>query len=130
MNRGVFRDGGTSLHWKMAMASFEDFHAGIRDLDVFVREGFMPTSIDKALKNIEEKLRRAKAVSKANGFTKNAMESDVLIMWKSLFDKPSEDLWTLKMMRLGILNDMFHPLLKERAENSFLRSISCLDTCN
>ncbi|KAL0896561.1 hypothetical protein Bca101_080522 [Brassica carinata] len=133
-NGGVFRDGGTSLHWKLAMAPFEDFHAGIRDPDVFVREGsqeFTPTSIDDALKNIEEKLGRAKAVSKANGFERNAMESDVLIMWKSLFDKPSEDLWALKMKKFGILNDMFHPLLKEREEeNSFVRSISCLNICN
>ena len=133
-NGGVFRDGGTSVHWKLAMASFEDINAGIRDLDVFVREGsreFTPTSIDKALKNIEKKLRRAKAVSKANGFARDAMESDVLVMWKSLFDKPTEDLWTVKLKRLGILNDMFHPLYKERAEaNSFVRSISRLNICN
>ncbi|XP_056863822.1 uncharacterized protein LOC130511049 [Raphanus sativus] len=130
----VFRDRGTSVHWKLAMASFEDFHAGIRDLDVFVREGrqeFASVSIDEALKNIEKKLRRAKAVSKANGFERNAMESDVLVTWKSLFDKPTEDLWTLKMMRLGIRNDMFYHLYKERAEaNSFVRSISRLDICN
>ncbi|CAN7138139.1 unnamed protein product [Brassica rapa subsp. narinosa] len=103
-NGGVFRDGGTS---------------------------FTPTSIDKALKNIEKKLRHAKAVSKANGFARDAMESDVLVMWKSLFDKPTEDLWTVKLKRLGILNDMFHPLNKERAEaNSFVRSVSRLNICN
>ncbi|CAN7020652.1 unnamed protein product [Brassica oleracea var. botrytis] len=61
-NGGVFRDGGTE---------------GSRE--------FTSTSIDKALKNIEKKLRRAKAVSKANGFARDAMESDVLVMWKSIF---------------------------------------------
>lgn len=133
-NGGVFRDGGTSVQFRLAMASFEDFHGGIRDLDVFVREGtreFTSTSIDKALKNIEKKLRRAKAVSKANGFARDAMESDVLVMWKSLFDKPTEDLWTVKLKRRGIVNDMFYPLHKERAEaNSFVRSISRLNICN
>lgn len=28
-NGGVFRDGGTSVHCRLAMASFEDFHGGI-----------------------------------------------------------------------------------------------------
>ncbi|CAH8334548.1 unnamed protein product [Eruca vesicaria subsp. sativa] len=127
----VFHYGGRSVQWKLAMASFEDFHVGIRDLDVFVRQGTPTSSIHKALKNVEEKLRCAKAVSKANGFTRNAMESDILIMWKSLFDKPTEDLWALKMMRVGILNDMFHPLLKEIAEENSLRhSFTCLNIYN
>ncbi|KAF8088377.1 hypothetical protein N665_0544s0023 [Sinapis alba] len=124
-------DGGgtSSVQWKLAMACFEDFYVGFRDLHVFVRDGrqeFTSNSIYEALRNIEEKLRCGKAVSKANGYARKAMETEVLVMWKSVFDEPTMGLWALRMMRVGIIIDMFYlPLLKE--ENSLVLAFNCLN---
>ncbi|KFK33698.1 hypothetical protein AALP_AA5G048400 [Arabis alpina] len=74
------------------------------------------TGIEERLKNVEEELKGAKAVSEANGFAREAMESDIMDLWKSVFDKEAKEATqTLKVINMGILRDIFLPLLNAAA---------------
>lgn len=63
-------------------------------------------------------MRCAKDVSKANGFAfaREAMESGIGDLWKSLFDKETEELWTLVVIRGEMVSELFQPLLKEEED--------------
>ncbi|KFK23206.1 hypothetical protein AALP_AAs59823U000200 [Arabis alpina] len=111
---GVFQnDDGKSVLGGLISATWKEFDAGIRDLDRLVqilrggencldgRE--LTSSIEQALKNVDEKLRCVKDVSEANGFVREALESSVLDSWKTLFDNKDK-----KVMKNGsMLGDLF-----------------------
>ncbi|KAG7583173.1 hypothetical protein ISN44_As08g027010 [Arabidopsis suecica] len=62
----------------------------------------MAESLRLVLKEVDETLRCAKDVLEANGFVRDAMESKILDLWKPLFDKETEEAWSLNAVRLGI----------------------------
>ncbi|XP_010517194.1 PREDICTED: uncharacterized protein LOC104792689 [Camelina sativa] len=120
---GVYQNGGNnSAHWGLISRTSESFVAGFRDLDslvLFLRAGeicgreFM-SSIKEEVEKVGEKLLFVKAVSEANGFARDVMESNFLDLWKSLFDKEAKEATlTLKAIKNGILRDLFLPLYNE-----------------
>uniref|UniRef100_A0A1J3IME1 Uncharacterized protein n=1 Tax=Noccaea caerulescens TaxID=107243 RepID=A0A1J3IME1_NOCCA len=122
---GVYQIGGKSVQWELIRNTWENSDAGIRDLHTlvsFVRlqgscaNGREFTSrIQETLKKVEENLSCAKDVSEANGFVRDVMESNILGLWETLFDKETEEAWTRRLMRDEILNDLFQPLLRPAA---------------
>ncbi|ESQ28991.1 hypothetical protein EUTSA_v10024117mg [Eutrema salsugineum] len=120
---GVHQIGERSLQWEMIRESFDtvirDLHklCFIREINGLWVEGRELTSrIEEALKKVEEKFRCAKDVSEANGFVREAIKSNIWDLWKSLFDKETEEAWTQKVIRHEILCDMFQPFLKKEEE--------------
>lgn len=61
-------------------------------------------------------MRCAKEVSEANGFAREVMESNILALWKSLFNRETKEAWYREMIRDEILSDLFQPLLKQEDE--------------
>ncbi|KAG7584632.1 hypothetical protein ISN45_Aa02g000330 [Arabidopsis thaliana x Arabidopsis arenosa] len=122
---GVYHDGGNSVHWElMRRTTWKDFADGIEGLEDLVLtlrgegscvEGTrFKSSIREALRKVEEKLRSVKAVSEANGFAREAMEPNILDMWKSVLDKEAKEATqTLKVINNRILSDLFLPLWNE-----------------
>ncbi|CAL9221096.1 unnamed protein product [Arabidopsis halleri] len=128
---GVCQNSGQSVQsvqWRLIWTTLESFGTGIRDLDLLVsilRSGVSyldareyTSSIEAALKEVDETLRCAKDVLEANGFARDAMESKILDLWKPLFDKETEESWSLSAMRLGIFSDLFHPLVEEKSSKT------------
>ncbi|XP_019089998.1 PREDICTED: uncharacterized protein LOC104737890 [Camelina sativa] len=123
---GVYHSGYKSVHWDLIRTTWEDFVAGIRDLhNLFMRLEVNGTSaggreytsrVKELLKKVKEKLRCAKDVLEANGFAMEAMESNILGLWKSLFNRVTEEAWARNAMRREIIMDLFQPLLKETEE--------------
>ncbi|EFH59274.1 hypothetical protein ARALYDRAFT_897979 [Arabidopsis lyrata subsp. lyrata] len=121
---GVCQNGGHSVQ----SVTLESFGTGIRDLDLLVsilRSGVSyldareyTSTIEAALKEVDETLRCAKDVLEANGFARDAMESKILDLWKPLFDKETEESWSLSAVRLGIFSDLFHPLVEEKSSKT------------
>ncbi|CAE5962174.1 unnamed protein product [Arabidopsis arenosa] len=115
---GVYQNDGKSVQWELIRTTWENFDAGIRDLDRLVLilrgegtcfDGREFTSrIEEALKKVDDKLRCAKAVSEAKGFAREAMETDIGDLWKSLFDKEAKE-----VMKHEIFWDLFLPLCME-----------------
>uniref|UniRef100_A0A1J3FTH4 Uncharacterized protein n=1 Tax=Noccaea caerulescens TaxID=107243 RepID=A0A1J3FTH4_NOCCA len=125
---GVFKNSGNnSVQWGLMRTTWKYFDDGIEDLDRLVsilrgdgellligRE--LTDSIEEAVKKLEEKLRCVKGVAEANGFARETMESSFLDLWKSVFDKEAKEATeTLKVIKNGILSDLFLPLLNEVA---------------
>ncbi|VVB03747.1 unnamed protein product [Arabis nemorensis] len=76
----------------------------------------LTSSIEEAVKKIEEKLWCVKAVSEENGFARDVIESKILHLWKSLFDKEAKEArLTLKEIKNGILRKLFGLLYNEAA---------------
>nr|VDC91242.1 unnamed protein product [Brassica rapa] len=109
---------------KVIRTTRKDFAAGIRDLDRLVTilrgegsysDGREITSrIEEALKRIEDKLRCTKKNSEENGFAREAMESNILEVWRSLFDKNAKEAWKPRVMRRIVsLTDICKPLLEK-----------------
>lgn len=117
-------DGNSEL---MRTALKEDFFAGYGALDrlssILRGEGsctigLMFTSrVEEALNKVDDKLTCVKHVSQGNGFAREAMESDIMDLWKSIFDKETEEAWNVKMKMVGILIDLFNPLFEEREQD-------------
>ncbi|CAA7031928.1 unnamed protein product [Microthlaspi erraticum] len=123
----VYQISGKSAQWELVRSSLESFDTGIRDVHNLVlileeqgswADGREFTSrVEEALKKIEEKLRCARHVSEMNGFVRDAMESDIEDLWETLFDKETEEAWSLKVTREEILSDLFHPILSESGKD-------------
>lgn len=64
---------------------------------------------NQELKKLEEKLRSAKEFSEANGFVREEIKSNILHLWKSLFEATPE---VMKPNKL-ILFEMFMPIQVE-----------------
>ncbi|KAG2301740.1 hypothetical protein Bca52824_030391 [Brassica carinata] len=112
------------VQWKLIKTTMNDFAAGIRDLDRLVSilrgegsylDGREFTSrIEEALKRIDDKLRCTKKKSEENGFAREVMKSNILELWKSLFDKDADEAWKPRVMRMIVsLTDMYKPLLEK-----------------
>ncbi|EFH67435.1 predicted protein [Arabidopsis lyrata subsp. lyrata] len=76
---------------------------------------------NQELKKLEETLSSAKDVSEANGFAREAIKSNILHMWESLFETPSK----LIHPKVRML-EMFRPLLNQSRENICSRLIASL----
>ncbi|CAF2145204.1 unnamed protein product [Brassica napus] len=124
---GVYRNGGLSVQIRLAIPTWENFDDVILSLNVLVlvlrQEGrcasgrnFM-SSMEEQLKKVEEKLRCGKVVSEANGFRREVIEASFFGLWKSLFNKETnnEATQTLKVIKNRILHDLFQPLHNEVA---------------
>ncbi|CAA7053833.1 unnamed protein product [Microthlaspi erraticum] len=125
---GVYRIGGESVQWEFVRTTWESFDAGLRDMQFLIR--FLrirggavsdcrefTTRIEESMKKVEEKLRCAKDVSKANGFAREAMESNIADLWNySLFNRETQESWTLEVIRDDMFSELFQPLLKEEEE--------------
>ncbi|WZY79694.1 hypothetical protein YC2023_026078 [Brassica napus] len=124
---GVYRNGGLSVQIRLAIPTWENFDDVILSLNVLVlvlrQEGrcasgrnFM-SSMEEQLKKVEEKLRCGKVVSEANGFRREVIEPSFFGLWKSLFNKETnnEATQTLKVIKNRILHDLFQPLHNEVA---------------
>lgn len=112
------------VQWELIRTTMKDFAAGIRDLDHLVsilrgEGGFsdgreFTSRIEEALKRIDDKLRCTKKNSEENGFAREVMESNILELWKSLFDKDAKEAWKPRVMRRIVsLTDMYKPLLEK-----------------
>ncbi|CAA7053834.1 unnamed protein product [Microthlaspi erraticum] len=123
-NGGVVDEiGGKSVQVReLIMTTWESFASGFRDLHKLHTVLLIPgrwncsredaTLVEVELKKVEEKLSCGKDVSKANGFAREAMESIIGDLWKSLFDEETEVVWTREVMRVEMLSDLYRPLLK------------------
>ncbi|KAL0685129.1 hypothetical protein Bca4012_051977 [Brassica carinata] len=110
------------VQWKVIRTTMKDFAAGIRDLDRLVTilrgEGSYSddrefTSRIEALKRIDDKLRCTKKNSEENGFAREMMESNILELWRFLFDKKAKGAWKPRVMRRIVsLTDLYKPLLE------------------
>ncbi|CAA7034166.1 unnamed protein product [Microthlaspi erraticum] len=65
--------------------------------------------LEKMVKKVEKKLGLVeKGVAEANGFDRDAIEPDVLGIWKSLFDvEAKEATETLQAIKNGVISDLF-----------------------
>ncbi|CAH2048189.1 unnamed protein product [Thlaspi arvense] len=122
---GVYQNETTSVQLELAGTTWRNFEDGFTYLDLVVlilrgeeenclyRREFT-SSIEEEVKSLEEKLRSVKAVSEANGFKREAIKCSISEMWKSLFDKEAKEAsQTLRVIKNGILRDLFLPLLNE-----------------
>ncbi|WZZ40238.1 hypothetical protein YC2023_036497 [Brassica napus] len=70
--------------------------------------------VEEGVKKLVETLECVRSVSKAYGFARDAMETDILDMWKSLFDTEAKEArHTLRAIKQGIIHDLFLPLFNE-----------------
>ncbi|KAL9308365.1 hypothetical protein AtEden1_Chr1g0039201 [Arabidopsis thaliana] len=74
------------------------------------------------LNKLEETLRSAKEVSEANGFAREAIKSNIVYLWKCLFETSQPNVINLKNRIL----DMFTPLLIQVREDACSRLIASL----
>ncbi|CAH8342613.1 unnamed protein product [Eruca vesicaria subsp. sativa] len=128
---GVYRNGGLSVHMRLAITTWENFKSVIISMNLLVL-GFRQerrcacgpnflssmSSLEEQLKKVEEKLRCGKVVSEANGFLKEVIEPSFFGLWKSLFDTEANNVeatQTLRVIRYRILHDLFLPLHNEVA---------------
>ncbi|CAA7054322.1 unnamed protein product [Microthlaspi erraticum] len=113
--KGVYRtDGEESVQWRLINGTWKSFETGIRDVDKLVmnlrdREYGLTLKgreytcrIEHALKKVAEELNPGKHVSEANGFVREAMESRILELWKSIFDKDAK-----KVVKIEMFGDLF-----------------------
>uniref|UniRef100_A0A1J3DM37 Uncharacterized protein n=4 Tax=Noccaea caerulescens TaxID=107243 RepID=A0A1J3DM37_NOCCA len=123
---GVYQnDGKYSVQWGSLLRTRRDFVFGFMRLTIAAhslkggtkcgREVTRP--VEKMVKKVEEKLGLVeKGVAEANGFDRDAIEPDVLEIWKSLFDvKAKEATTTLKAIKRRIIRDLFQPIYNELA---------------
>ncbi|EOA26579.1 hypothetical protein CARUB_v10022638mg [Capsella rubella] len=117
---GVYQDGGNSVQWELVKNTWKDFLDGIvilDRLDMVLRRkdsSFDDRLLSSAIKNykqdvlkkLEDKLRSAEDVSEAHGFVRETLVSNIVDLWKSLFDEEV----TPKVVRSRILSDLFTPI--------------------
>ncbi|CAH8254493.1 unnamed protein product [Arabidopsis lyrata] len=116
---GVYQAGGKSTQLELIKSSTQHFAYGVRSLEHIVlaleNGGSMPPiyfeHYNQELKKLEEKLRSSKDVLEANGFVREAMKSNILHLWKSLFV-------TLPLIYPEVrINDMFRPLVNQARQD-------------
>ncbi|CAA7034160.1 unnamed protein product [Microthlaspi erraticum] len=109
--------GKNSVHWKSVVRTRRDFSRGFMRLSSVAlslkqgrkcgRECTRP--VETTVKELEEKLGcvEKKGVAEANGFDRDAIEPEVLEIWKSLFDVEAKEATpTLQAIKDGILRDL------------------------
>ncbi|KAL9308307.1 hypothetical protein AtEden1_Chr1g0038591 [Arabidopsis thaliana] len=77
---------------------------------------------NQELKKLEEHLRSVKDVSEANGFAREAIESSIFHLWKSLFEATPEMIHPSKSKVL----ELFSPLLNEATLEACSRHLTSL----
>ncbi|CAE5959274.1 unnamed protein product [Arabidopsis arenosa] len=127
---GVYQDGGKSIQWEQFKTSSYHFGFGVRVLARIVSileigslvkpSGFK--YYNQELKKLEESLRSVKVVSKANGFSREAIESNIFPLWKSLFETTPEMINPTK----SIVIELFRPLLNEASRDACSRLLTSL----
>ncbi|EOA33382.1 hypothetical protein CARUB_v10020308mg [Capsella rubella] len=117
----VFLNAGNSVHWDLVATAWDEFADGIivlhrlflplcRKDACFYDDRLLSSAFAKyklILKNLDAKL--SSSLSEANGFAREAFESNIFTLWKSLFDDGADQA-APKLME--ILTDLFTPLLK------------------
>ncbi|CAF2099873.1 unnamed protein product [Brassica napus] len=68
---------------------------------------------NQELQKLEENLRSVKDVSEANGFAREAIESEILPLWKSLFETNSQVIKLDKTINSELLRPLLNELNKE-----------------
>ncbi|CAH2072450.1 unnamed protein product [Thlaspi arvense] len=122
---GAYRiDGNNSVQWRLIWPTHLNFAHGFVFLDRLVhvlqsggtcgREFTSP--VEQEVKKIVETLGCAKGDSEANGFAWDEMESDILDMWRSLYDTEAKEATPTQI-------DLFLPLYHELEKESRLTSI-------
>ncbi|AAG12604.1 hypothetical protein; 50510-49748 [Arabidopsis thaliana] len=107
----------TNLNKEKENQKEEAIRPGVK-LSLFVAEAMFLLSdnlrsifeyYNQEMKKLEEKLRSAKEFSEANGFVREEIKSNILHLWKSLFEATPE---VMKPNKL-ILFEMFMPIQVE-----------------
>ncbi|KAF8054026.1 hypothetical protein N665_1355s0009 [Sinapis alba] len=128
----VYHDGGKSSQSQLMRTFRHDFIYVIRglvhivstlEIGCLVKPSFFE-EYNQELKNLEENLRSVKDVSEANGFAREAIESDILHLWKSLF----EIIFGSQVIKLDniIISELVRPLLNELNKEICARSLASL----
>ncbi|CAA7059967.1 unnamed protein product [Microthlaspi erraticum] len=122
---GVYHQDGTKLPpWEQ----YPHVSFGTRGLDRIVsilkKGGVVESSIlvnyKQQLKKSEAKLRSVKDVSEANGFAREAIESHIVHLWKSLFETAPEVISTTRFL------DLFGLVFNEGKQIDCCRRLSSL----
>jgi len=131
----VYQADGKSNQWELILESSQKFFFGVREMDRIVsilgkRESSSCEEVKTSdlehynleLNKLEETLRSAKEVSEANGFAREAIKSNIVYLWKCLFETSQPNVINLKNRIL----DMFTPLLIQVREDACSRLIASL----
>ncbi|XP_023633037.1 uncharacterized protein LOC17899873 isoform X1 [Capsella rubella] len=123
---GVYKHGGKSNQWELIVKSRKNFTFGIRELYRFVsilknRDSSLDGDVvikqsdfehyKEELKKLEETLRSSKDVE-VNGFAREAIKSNILYLWKSLFETSQPKV----INPCSRIREMFRPLLNQVRE--------------
>ncbi|XP_019091413.1 PREDICTED: uncharacterized protein LOC104742040 [Camelina sativa] len=127
---GVHQDGGKSIQWEQFKTSSYYFSIGIRVLtrivSVLEAGAFVKPSglkhYNQELTKLEENFRSIKDVSEANGFAREAIESNIFHIWKSLFETTQDMISPNK----AIVIELFRPLLNEESRDACSRLLTSL----
>ncbi|CAL9217464.1 unnamed protein product [Arabidopsis halleri] len=114
---GVYHDDGLSIHVELIKTCPQHFNFGVRVLNHIVsglKNGTVVKSYsfeyyNQELKKLEEKLRSAKEFSEANGFVREEIKSNILHLWKFLFEGTPEVINRNKTIVL----ELFRPIENE-----------------
>ncbi|KAG7599288.1 hypothetical protein ISN44_As06g034750 [Arabidopsis suecica] len=133
----IYQAGGKSNQWELFVKSSQNFVFGIRELDRIVlilrkRESsfgeLVKTSdfehYNQELKKLEETLRSAKNDSEAYGFSREAIKSNILYLWKSLLETSPPKVKVINPKNRIL--EMFKPLLIQAREDACSRLIASL----
>ncbi|KAG7593975.1 hypothetical protein ISN45_Aa01g027560 [Arabidopsis thaliana x Arabidopsis arenosa] len=114
---GVYHDDGLSIHVELMKTCPQHFNSGVGGLNSLVsilKNGSVVKSYgfeyyNQEMKKLEEKLRSAKEFSEANGFVRDEIKSNIVHLWKSLFEETPEVINPNK----PILFELFRPVRDE-----------------
>ncbi|CAG7876945.1 unnamed protein product, partial [Brassica rapa] len=117
----VYIDGGKSTQSKLMGTFRQDFVSAIRglahtvstlEIGCLVKPSVFE-QYNQELKKLEENLGSVKDVSEANGFAREAIESEILPLWKSLFETNSQVIKLDKTINSELLRPLLNELNKE-----------------
>lgn len=128
----VYIDGGKSTQSQLMRTFQQDFVSAIRGLAHIVStleigclvKPSVFEQYNQELKMLKENLRPVKHVSEANGFAREAIESEILPLWKSLFDTTSGS-QVIKLDKT-ITRELVRPLLNDVKKEICARSLASL----
>ncbi|KAL0707120.1 hypothetical protein Bca4012_073546 [Brassica carinata] len=126
----VYIDGGKSTQSKLMGTFRQDFVSAIRGLAHIVStleigclvKPSVFEQYNRELKKLEKNLGSVKDVSEAYGFAREAIESEILPLWKSLFETNSQ---VIKLDKT-IISELIRPLLNELNKEICARSLASL----
>lgn len=116
-------DCGNSVKWELIRTTWKHFADGViilDRLDMALRRKVWPfdgpqlwAAVEKYKQQVLEKLEGK--LRDVNGFGRETIESDILDLWKSLFDEEAkEDKEAAQVVRSRMLSDLFTPLFVAR----------------